>query len=133
MPQTHNAANRRISSHYIHSYAGEQLALLPLSRSCHADVLEWTYIREAEARRGQCHLAYLLRIWRVGPRVDDWRATLESASTGERCAFASLHDLYAWIQAQAESVGSVAAEPPKAEVDIEHSVGTGGRGFSPTA
>jgi hypothetical protein len=54
----------------------------------------------AERRHYQ---SYLLRIWQVGPEPCDWRAMLESASTGERHGFATLDDLCDWIQARAGS------------------------------
>ncbi len=44
-------------------------------------------------------MAYLLRLWQV--RGEDgmaWRASLESARTGERVGFASLQDLFAFLE-----------------------------------
>jgi len=58
------------------------------------------------------YLSYLLRIWRVGPEADDWRAMLENASTGERHGFANPHILYAYIQAQAEELEYSPAQQP---------------------
>lgn len=60
---------------------------------------------------------FLLRIWRGGPEDAEWRATLESASTGRRYGFAALEDLCAWIRAGAEGAEGQAAqrsteEPP---------------------
>jgi hypothetical protein len=47
------------------------------------------------------YLSYLLRLWSM--RVDDktvWRASLESAITGERIGFASLDDLLDFLKRQ---------------------------------
>lgn len=51
----------------------------------------------------QHYMSYLLRMWRSeGDRVA-WRASLESPLTGERQGFASLKDLFAFLQGQADS------------------------------
>ena len=49
------------------------------------------------------YLAYLLRLWQTsdGERLV-WRASLESPSTHERQGFASLQDLFDFLQAQAD-------------------------------
>ncbi len=41
-------------------------------------------------------------MWRVGPGIGGWRATLENAATGERYGFSSPQALCAWVWAQAE-------------------------------
>jgi hypothetical protein len=53
------------------------------------------------------YLSYLLRLWRVenhgeAPSADKavWRASLESAHTGERKTFASLDDLVDFLREQ---------------------------------
>jgi hypothetical protein len=38
--------------------------------------------------------SYLLRLWRVDDGGGDWRASLESAHTGERRGFATLDALF---------------------------------------
>jgi len=43
------------------------------------------------------YLAYTLRPWQVGGKELAWRASLESPHTGERCAFASLEALFAFL------------------------------------
>ena len=58
------------------------------------------------------YLSYLLRIWRVGPEADEWRAMLENASTGERHGFASPQALHDWIQTQAEKLEYSPAQQP---------------------
>jgi hypothetical protein len=54
------------------------------------------------------YLAYLLRLWQVavegGP---GWRASLENAHTGQRQAFASLDDLFAFLRRQTAGIGAV--------------------------
>jgi hypothetical protein len=62
------------------------------------------------------YLSYLLRLWQEGggeqPRGDMhrdaplWRASLESPQGGERLGFASLEDLYAYLDAQTRSSSS---------------------------
>jgi hypothetical protein len=50
-----------------------------------------------EQRR--CYVAYLLRLWQV--RAENgmaWRASLESARTGERVGFASLEELFGFLE-----------------------------------
>ena len=50
------------------------------------------------------YLSYLLRLWGAGKGAEStWRASLESPMTGERHGFASLKDLFAFLQAQADS------------------------------
>ncbi len=53
------------------------------------------------AGKQQIYLSYLLRLWQVivdGQPV--WRASLESAQTGQRRGFASLAQLTAFIEAE---------------------------------
>lgn len=40
--------------------------------------------------------AYLLRLWQETPD-DGWRASVQDAASGERRAFASLQELYAFL------------------------------------
>jgi hypothetical protein len=44
--------------------------------------------------------AYLLRLWREGQTGESWRASLQSAATGQCLHFASLEDLYRFLQRQ---------------------------------
>ncbi len=51
------------------------------------------------------YLSYLLRLWRVSQTGasaagDIWRASLESPHTGERWNFASLDELFDFLEAQ---------------------------------
>lgn len=47
--------------------------------------------------------SYLLRMWQEGQAGDSWRASLQSASTGERQGFASLDSLFDFIRCEAAS------------------------------
>jgi hypothetical protein len=50
------------------------------------------------------YLSYLLRLWQTGDRGEQvWRASLESPGTGERLGFASLKDLFSFLQAETET------------------------------
>jgi hypothetical protein len=54
---------------------------------------------DAVSEEGRRYVSYLLRLWEV--RSNDgliWRASLERANTGERRGFASLVDLYAFLE-----------------------------------
>ncbi|MBI4785494.1 MAG: hypothetical protein HY782_00385 [Chloroflexi bacterium] len=53
------------------------------------------------------YLSYLLRLWGAGATC---RASLESPMTGERRGFASIKDLFAFLQAQADSMKSASPE-----------------------
>lgn len=59
----------------------------------------------------QQYLSYLLRLWRSGKdeRVA-WRASLESPLSGERRGFASLKDLFTFLEVQANSLADQGAE-----------------------
>lgn len=55
-----------------------------------------------EQRRG--YLAYLLRLWQAKCEDGmDWRASLESARTGERVGFASLEELFDYLRTQTDA------------------------------
>jgi hypothetical protein len=50
------------------------------------------------------YVAYLLRLWRVNSEGKTaWRASIESASTGERKGFASLDDLVDFLRQQTDA------------------------------
>ena len=51
----------------------------------------------------QTYRSYLLRMWREGQADEPWRASLQSAVTGERQGFASLDDLFGYIRSQVEA------------------------------
>ena len=47
------------------------------------------------------YLSYLLRLWRTGDGEEPmWRVSLRSAGSGERVGFASLEDLFHFLQSQ---------------------------------
>jgi hypothetical protein len=51
------------------------------------------------------YLSYLLRLWQSGRRDKMvWRASLENPMTGDRRGFASLKELFAFLETQAEQV-----------------------------
>lgn len=61
----------------------------------------------------QRYLAYLVRLWTVHDNGDVvWRASIENAHTGERCAFADLAGLFVFLQ-------RVVAEEPPARGQLE--------------
>ncbi len=63
------------------------------------------------------YLSYLLRLWGAGQGAEStWRASLESPMTGERHGFASLKDLFAFLQAQADDP---AGPTPATDQDVE--------------
>lgn len=54
-------------------------------------------------REEQRYLSYLLRLWQTSDGERQiWRASLESPGAGERQGFASLEDLFKFLQAQIE-------------------------------
>lgn len=66
---------------------------------------------------GPRHLAYLLRLWQSGSAEHvTWRASLESAYTGERRAFSSLAALFDHLLAQTS--GSLGPHRPPNGADI---------------
>ena len=55
----------------------------------------------------QHYLSYLLRLWQTSDGEDQvWRASLETPGTGERQGFASLKDLFGFIDAQTHQLES---------------------------
>jgi hypothetical protein len=67
-------------------------------------------------KRPKHYLSYLLRLWQSGKgREATWRASLESSATGERQGFASLKDLFAFLEIQADSMASQTFETEDSE------------------
>ena len=62
---------------------------------------------EKAGRTGEqsVYQSYLLRLWQAKEGKGGWRASLESAQTGERRGFASLDDLFDYVRSQTR-VGS---------------------------
>jgi hypothetical protein len=56
----------------------------------------------AEGTEEQCnYLSYLLRLWRVSNEQEPvWRASLKSSRSGESVSFASLEELFDFLQRQ---------------------------------
>jgi hypothetical protein len=48
--------------------------------------------------------SYLLRLWRESDGERGWRASLESARTGERRGFADLNALFDFLQRQTDAL-----------------------------
>ncbi|MCJ7548705.1 MAG: hypothetical protein MUQ30_03380 [Anaerolineae bacterium] len=47
------------------------------------------------------YLSYLMRLWQTGDKGNAiWRASLECPKSGERLSFASLEELFAFVEAQ---------------------------------
>jgi hypothetical protein len=65
------------------------------------------------------YYAYLLRLWREGQAGESWRASLQSAATGQRMNFASLEDLFNFLQRQT----GAAVDEPVARRDQEEVMG----------
>ena len=60
--------------------------------------------------------SYLLRLWRTSSLSNAvWRASLESAQSGERRAFADLESLFAFLEAQTGTDGRADDRPPSSE------------------
>jgi hypothetical protein len=53
--------------------------------------------------------SYLLRLWRVKEGEEGWRASLESAQTGERRGFATLDALFDYVRSQTRAESSLHA------------------------
>jgi len=55
------------------------------------------------SRKQADYLSYLLRLWRDNDAQEaSWRASLQSSLTGTRHSFASLNDLFKFLQQQAD-------------------------------
>jgi hypothetical protein len=46
------------------------------------------------------YMSYLLRLWREGGESVGWRASLHDPRTGERMGFASVDELFGYLQRQ---------------------------------
>jgi len=56
------------------------------------------------------YLAYLLRLWQVRDKGQaDWRASVENAHTGEQQGFASLAELFTFLERE---IGQIAQGQP---------------------
>ncbi len=67
-------------------------------------------------KRRRDHISYLLRLWQTdGKEGAAWRALLENPFTGDRHGFASLQDLFAFLEARVDSVTSQAFETEDGE------------------
>jgi len=67
----------------------------------------------SEKRR---RLSYLLRLWQTDHRgALVWRASLESAHTGEHWGFASLAELYAFLDQETAAVNELTSKRQRAK------------------
>jgi hypothetical protein len=67
-------------------------------RSTEEGVMD-THAQVSQERRD--YLSYLLRLWRESDgEVPVWRASLRSSHTGETVGFASLEELFEFLQGQ---------------------------------
>lgn len=66
--------------------------------------------------------SYLLRMWQEAQTGDAWRASLQSAATGERQGFTSLDDLFDFIRREAAvaRTGSPSADCQSWEKEVTH-------------
>jgi hypothetical protein len=56
--------------------------------------------KTGRAREQSDYQSYLLRLWRAKEGEEGWRASLESAQTGERKGFATLDALFDHVRSQ---------------------------------
>ena len=62
------------------------------------------------------YYSFLLRLWRTSSHGNAvWRASLESAQTGERCGFADLASLFAFLEEQTGADAQHEDRPPSTE------------------
>mgnify|MGYP001551963900 CR=1 FL=1 len=67
------------------------------------------------SKEQQGYLSYLLRLWKTDGRERPlWRASLKSAHTGEQVGFASLADLFAFLENETRSPSPGARSATKA-------------------
>lgn len=70
----------------------------------------------AMAEEPQEYQSYLLRLWRTSSYGKPiWRASLQSAQTGEHRGFADLGSLFAFLEQQTGSNSERGARPPATE------------------
>ena len=62
--------------------------------------------KPTDAEAGEDYRSYLLRLWREDGGQQPWRASLESAITGERRGFASLDALFRFLRQQTGTFSS---------------------------
>jgi hypothetical protein len=60
------------------------------------------------AKQQQGYLSYLLRLWQTSSDGEHiWRASLETPGSGERRGFASLRELFDFLEAQTAIQGPI--------------------------
>ena len=56
--------------------------------------------KAGRTREHSDYQSYLLRLWRAKEGAEGWRASLESAQTGERKGFATLDALFDYVRSR---------------------------------
>lgn len=70
---------------------------------------------EIDTEEPLIYRSYLLRLWCEGLAGEPWRASLQSAATGERQGFASLDGLFDFIRREATQALDVQPGPEDEE------------------
>jgi len=65
--------------------------------------------------------SYLLRLWREGPQAP-WRASLQSTATEQLHHFASLEQLWAFLQTRLAAGSEIEQGPAEAPGQEDHSL-----------
>jgi hypothetical protein len=69
------------------------------------------------AEEPQEYQSFLLRLWRTSHKgKPGWRASLESAQTGERCGFADMASLVAFLEEQTDADARSEDHSPSTEL-----------------
>jgi hypothetical protein len=84
-------------------------SLLHQGRFSHARLLHWSQTsvrriaisdRAERAQEPPTYQSYLLRLWQVRDGEERWRASIESAQTGDRESFATLDALFDFLRSR---------------------------------
>ena len=68
--------------------------------------------------RQRDYMSYLLRMWRTGSEEDGaWLASLTNPFTGEQLGFATLNELFTFLQSRVDD-----PKPSRLEADLDGSV-----------
>jgi len=62
--------------------------------------------KAGRTREHSDYQSYLLRLWRVKEGEEGWRASLESAQTGQRKGFATLDALFDYVRSRTHAGSS---------------------------
>lgn len=67
---------------------------------------------ETELSKPPYYIAYLVRLWQESPHAP-WRASAQCASTGEKIYFATLAELFAFLESQTFTDSALGPNAPK--------------------